>query len=523
MEDAGLSTELKSIKDFLSGYEETLTQPPIPQMKAVAWVKNNMTKAALAYGVAVQAKQWISLPLAGAYLPQHLLLKNMSLYAGRAGVWGKGSKALVDAQEQMYRYAPELYYRAKGGATVHELGKRTQRKEVQWAWGVKPSVNTSSVSDFGMSQLQKRDSEVVAAIWATAVEVSNGDMQAAAKLAEKTVRRTQPTNEYKDKTNIARYAQGKPFLQLWLTFSTVTQKILLMQKRTIVKGMYGQNLWKTLYDLGATMFISSVLPQLIDFIRDKLSGRRTTLKDNVTNTAMYALSPSLTARAVTPFLEDSFNDLIGNDDAYRSDNLFNSNLVSSSMKSILSGVQKMMSSKHKIGDEFSYGDDFWDGASKAGISSLEVLSGLPVRRSKAWAVNSVNWSKDITDHLNDKDRVRIRDVKRKLRLKRKDLYKPTQNMDGVKVQVQKNVYKDNLETLDIMAEAVINDEIISALIISEMFVDADGNAIYEDSQYKDLSFKDKKKFIKSIYREGYKGDDAIVALTDDDVRAVENE
>jgi hypothetical protein len=214
-----------------------------------------------------------------------------------------------EIDQQIDRWSPQLRERREGGSLNIELGTRAASNAVGRFFG-----KGNSIIDIQTAGIRNFDSRVIRAIWkAVDLKVSKetkleGDekMQAVAEIAEKVVRRTQPTYDTKDRSAVARSKQLS--IRLATSFTSVTNKILQMYKTELSRYSQGEKTAKDKERLGrnltAVYLSSSLLMAAVDSLRDKLFGRKTDGLDWVARIMRYSLTPIYFAGPAIGVVED---------------------------------------------------------------------------------------------------------------------------------------------------------------------------------------------------------------------------
>jgi len=190
------------------------------------------------------------------------------------------------------------------------VGARSAANETNRFFGGK-----SPLLDKQTAGIQKFDAMVILrAFGAAKIQVAKNTKltgeelnQAAAKLAEKAVRRTQPMYSAVHRTAVAR--TKNPMIKLWTAFTSVTSQILQMYKRSNMRFSRSkkspEDLTKWLGSMLLIWLSSSLSMVGIDELKDRAFGRIPTWAKRLTGLLKYSTSPVYFGRNVTAITSDA--------------------------------------------------------------------------------------------------------------------------------------------------------------------------------------------------------------------------
>jgi hypothetical protein len=212
---------IDSLKSYIKDIEGASFQTEFTD-DLISKANANITVAILGLNPWVMLKQFPSYALAGTEMD----LKYM-------GNLTPASKAL------MSQWSPQLRKRFQGNIN-RDLGELNEASNVQRFFGFKPNL----INSMFMGGISKFDYEAIGRIW-KAVEKETKDLKPdlkvgsdayythVARRSEEVIRKTQPTFELKDRSEIARSKQW--FVRLVTKFSSARNKIYMVFRRSIEK------------------------------------------------------------------------------------------------------------------------------------------------------------------------------------------------------------------------------------------------------------------------------------------------
>ena len=201
--------------------------------------------------------------------------ESLESYLTKNNLQLESTKMINKALDEMRIYSPQLYNRLTGSYIDSELGSFAAEQEFNNLYNIK----NRNVADFFMRTIKEADTWTISAIWSSAMDKAkaehttiedmdeyNNMLQAkgihdenstegkrlyndmlvmeqkmyGATLAEKAVRRTQPTYSNKDRTPFQRSMMGEQnlFAQFLNLFTSVTTKISQMYQTNNIKSRY---------------------------------------------------------------------------------------------------------------------------------------------------------------------------------------------------------------------------------------------------------------------------------------------
>lgn len=514
MRGANMDNEWKYLNDYLTGFENSLDnreQKKSPISAAFRFVKSQSTKAALAYGVTVQTKQWLSMPMAsteGLSTPRLLanwtaVTKGGTTIVHQNTDWGK--KNVSSVIEQAKTHSPQLYARMTGRTSPLLIGGRANANVTQELYGVETKKITQVLPDIGMDLLRKRDSEVIAAIYYTSLESTNGDVEAAFKLAERVVRRTQPMNLYKDSDQLAQAARTNDLLSTVLTFTSPTRQYLNQFKRKFYEATYSGDWGKFARFVGKWYFINTILMAITDTIRDLIQGREVNAESVTKKLFNYGLSWSPIFRLGAPVVDYMLDQTMFYDPEQSgvqggSATPYNSNLVSSYLVNVWKDFQHLtneIQQESGVESNYRYNDDISRAVLDLSMEGAQ-LTGFPVKRVRQWANNVINWSDEVRD-VPEYDATRAR---RLYNLGEQDLYsRKRRNSDAMIERGFPEEYVLNTKDWEMRFDEV-EDEVellfLTGLVdrlIADLYVDNIGLP----KMWEDLTKDERRTVIKRAY------------------------
>jgi len=190
------------------------------------------------------------------------------------------------SKELMSKYSPQLRERFKGNVT-RDMGELNQRSNARLFFGGKPDLSNTLF----MGGISRFDYEAVGRIWSAAekeisdttslTKGSDEFYNKVARRAEEVTRKTQPTFEMKDRSEIARSKQF--FVKFATKFSSARNKIYMTYRRVVEK--YNRSN-KTVTDKATLLknmtlisVVSAGLITALDKARDMLRGNKRKKKD----------------------------------------------------------------------------------------------------------------------------------------------------------------------------------------------------------------------------------------------------
>lgn len=227
----GLNQQYHILKRFISDIEgNNLVSIDVEMGKILARGISHLYRGALGNNPVVILRQIFSYPVASQEIDIQYLLK---------GFVDKTPTAEV--KKEIWGYSPQLRARFQGQQVNIELGAGAITREMSRffignrVWYKNLDTQTQGI--------RWTDSKTIMSVWQSAKFQIDGTtdlkdeerMKAVAHLAEKAVRRTQPTYSTKDRPAVAR--TRNPLIRLATAFTSVTSKMLQVYKRSYQKAL----------------------------------------------------------------------------------------------------------------------------------------------------------------------------------------------------------------------------------------------------------------------------------------------
>jgi hypothetical protein len=277
----GRAKEWDALHRWLSDLEGNAVVPyETTYEKAISGWLGRLAKRALGMNPIVVSRQFFSYPTATTEI------EGKYLFGGVAG----DHKA---AREKIRKWSPQGRARIDGTQITRDIGAGAALNESQRFYSGK-----TPWTDKQMGGIRWADTSVMEWLWnAAETKVSEttdlkGDekMKATAHLWEKLVRRTQPTYMMKDRSAIAR--SKSKFLRLMTPFTSVTNKVLQVYKRTYMRMQRGDISKSDFLKHTAITWLSSAAAMaMIDSMRDWMFRRKREPEEILKRLASYTLSP----------------------------------------------------------------------------------------------------------------------------------------------------------------------------------------------------------------------------------------
>jgi hypothetical protein len=277
----GRAKEWDALNRWLSDLEGNAVVPyETTYEKAISGWMGRLAKRALGMNPIVVSRQFFSYPTAATEIEAEYL------FGGVAG----DHKA---AREKIRKWSPQGRARIDGTQITRDIGAGAALNESQRFYSGK-----TPWTDKQMSGIRWADTSVMEWLWnAAEAKISEttelqGDekMKATAHLWEKRVRRTQPTYMMKGRSAIAR--SKSKFLRLMTPFTSVTNKVLQVYKRTYARMQRGDiSKVDFLKHTAITWLSSAAAMAMIDSMRDWMFRRKREPEEILKRLASYTLSP----------------------------------------------------------------------------------------------------------------------------------------------------------------------------------------------------------------------------------------
>ena len=308
----GFTRELAAIHKAMRDIEvETVGNLTEPE-RALRNLMGKLTSAGIGSGNPfVMTKQLLSLP--------GIATEGLGKYMGDAMKVLPGSaeeKRLIGIIE---KYSPETNYRIKQKVANAELGDAASARELDSFYGTRKK----GLEDIGTAGIGKFDTAAIIRIFKAAESKLKAEKgltgdelgRETAYLAEKVIRRTQPMFSIEDRSAISRGAAHSTWLKLGTMFTSATNKINTMYKRSIQKYQRSEKttadkveLIKNLAVVWASMSAGAAA---VDEVRDWLMGRKRTAQDRIMRLIGNTLSAGYFTRPVVGAVEGLLETLSG--------------------------------------------------------------------------------------------------------------------------------------------------------------------------------------------------------------------
>jgi hypothetical protein len=273
---------LNTLKDYVRDVEGTATNTQDVD-RIISDVMNNITVSILGMNPWVMLKQPISYVLAGTEVDSKYL-----------------TNLTPEKKEVISKWSPQLRSRLDGNVS-REMGEVSQVGEVKNFFTHKKNIQQNVV----MKGISEFDYQSIGRIWKAVTKETNdlypdlkGDerMEHIAQRTEAIVRKTQPTFDIKDRSQIGR--SRNMWLRLLTKFSSQRNKNYMIAVRAIDRYNRSDKSFKAksklVKDIGAVSIISALLLAAVDRLRDAAycrdsDNKSATTAQKLTNTAMKVM------------------------------------------------------------------------------------------------------------------------------------------------------------------------------------------------------------------------------------------
>jgi len=235
-QERGNLEDWNALNTAISDIEGMMADRTTGNEKLISTAISNVQKNILGFNPYVVAKQLASYPFLFVEFDEVHVLAALQAVPGFVG----GNRAKTRAE--MKRASIELYDRIMTGSLSIEMGGKTNRVKSQQMYG----IEHFSFSEWSTGAIKTADELVINIAWDAAKRqiAANTDLKgkakeaAVGKLAEKAVRRTQPTFDNKDRSQISR-KRSIPN-RLLFPFTSVPNKMLSTIRRSHLQYVRGK-------------------------------------------------------------------------------------------------------------------------------------------------------------------------------------------------------------------------------------------------------------------------------------------